>query len=174
MKKRITVEDIHSLKITQKENLRKIWKPEKYDIAVATVCTDVENEIWSNIEFTVGEIRMFSSGRCLLYDLRYLENLYQMGKSTDESDDSDEEIPFDAYISFNFNDCLPLLDIGQMIEIIKFVNLNKYHFYMIAGDGKFGCEMGNYNSVMKGSMLKNGYDEAEFIDLMWGIVKSIL
>ena len=171
MKRRITVEDIQSLKPTQKENLRKIWKPVKYDIAVATVCTDAENEVWSDIEFTVGEIKMFPSGRCLLYDLRYLENLNQLDKSTDDTDD---DISFDAFISFNCNDCLPLLDIGQMIEILKFVNLNKYHFYMIAGDGTYGCELGNFNSAMKGTILHDGYDEAEFIDLMWGIIKSIL
>ena len=171
MKRRITVEDIQALKAKQKENLRKIWKPVKYDIAVATVCTDVENDTWSDIEFTVGEIKMSSAGRCLLFDLRYLENLYQMDSTTEESE---EDTAFDAYISFNCDDCLPLLDVGQMIEILKYVNLNKYHFYMIAGDGTYGCELGNYNSMMKGDILKNGYDQAEFIDLMWGIIKSIL
>ena len=170
IKRRITVEDIKSLKDSQKENLNKLWRPEKYDIVMATVCTDVENDIWSDIEFTVGQIKMFSSGKCLLYDLRYLENLYQL----DKSDENAEDVPFDAYISFNMNDCLPLLDMGQMIEILNFVNLNKYHFYMLAGDGKYGCELGNYNSILKSTILSDGYQKAEFIDLMWGIIKSIL
>ena len=171
MKRRTTVEDVLTLSPAQRVNLHRVWKPLKYDIAIASVCTDIENDIWSTIEFTVGEVKMSASGHCLLFDLRYLENLYQMGKTTEDTDGEGE---FDAYISFNYDDCLPLLDIGQMIEILQYVNLNKYHFYMIAGDGTFGCELGSYNSAMKGAILKNGYNEAEFIDLIWGIIKSIL
>ena len=169
MKQRITTNELSSLKNSQKEALRKFWMPMRHDIAVAYVCTDVENDIYAEVEFTIGRIKIRPSGNSLLYDLRAADG-YQKIMTEEEQAEEVVEDP----IVFTKDVCLPLLTIGQMIEILGGLNFNKYHFYLLAGNGKIGCEVGNFNSVLKGNILKEGYIHAELCDVLWDMLTKHL
>jgi hypothetical protein len=70
MKKRLTVKDIEQLSDSQKQNLTALWMPEKYDVAVASICKDITTEEYEIYEFVVGKIDLINGRRILLHDIK--------------------------------------------------------------------------------------------------------
>lgn len=120
--------------------LRSLWKPAINDLAVASICTNVETDEYEDIEFVVGQVLINDSGRVpriVLRRLRLTEDQMEEeiapeagedhdalmeARAGDEGDEYDED--FDClYIEpeefFNLEDCLPLLSIGQLIDYIR-------------------------------------------------------
>lgn len=89
----------------------------------------------------------------------------------DEFSEEDLEENYQRPIVLAKEDCLPLLNIGDMIEILMRYNYGKHDFYLTASTYEIGCELGKSNTSWD-----NGRDwqEAELCDVLWESVKAIL
>jgi hypothetical protein len=103
-------------------------------------------------------------------------------ENTDESaENTEEEFSFDEDFNFEFQrpdsytklDCLPLLDIGQMLDILERKNFGQGNLYISASIDDFVYEMGTENPS-----IGNNYDEnaknCELCDILWQSVKALL
>lgn len=86
----------------------------------------------------------------------------------EESDEGNFDYCLDQPYCFNKEDCLPILSIGQMIDILYRNNFGKYDFYLYAGTYEIGCELGKSGSAW------NDCEQAELCDVLWESVKAIL
>ncbi len=93
--------------------------------------------------------------------------------SEDFNFDEDFSFEFQRPESYSKQDCLPLLDIGQMIDILQRKNFGDGDFYLSASIGDYVLEMGK--NGFSGSV---SYDvnnkECELCDILWESVKAIL
>jgi hypothetical protein len=69
MKLRITVEDIKQLNEDQKRKLTELWRPQKYDVALASMIMDVENEVFDEFEFVVGNVSVDKRANIYIHDI---------------------------------------------------------------------------------------------------------
>ncbi|HOK42525.1 MAG TPA: hypothetical protein PLD49_02510 [Thermoclostridium caenicola] len=190
MKEHITPQDLQSLTASQKEMLRSLWKPEVNQMAVASICTNVETEEYKDIEFVIGQVLIVDSGRfprIVLRRLRLTENENgEDGDTAPESDAAedifDEEPDGDAYDGdfdalyiepdefFNLEDCLPLLSIGQMIDYIRKSKFGQRGFKLLIPpeEGK----LFEQNTFRLEDSDEETYENAELCDLLWDIFKS--
>ena len=170
MKQRLSIADIENLSFGQQERLREIWVPERYDIAVSKVITNAETEEYRWIEFAIGEIGVTPED-VILGDLRITDGFSKIHSG--ESEDSD-----DFYLqepaSFRKSESLPLLTVGQMISMLNLLDKRKYHFYLLSGDDKFACEIGDFNSEMKAGILSKTNLKDDLVDVLWVLLKTIL
>lgn len=216
MKKHITKEDVAQLTYAQRQRLSEIWLPEKYDLAVAYICTNAETEEYEQLEYVVGDIKLYHT-HFILYDLKYLDStkkteepdpedfeeetsleegesldnesgyqeesddLYDEEYGDNDEDDWDDELVeadegFDfAYVrptTFSKEDCVPLMDIGQMIEILSKNSSKSFDFYLLADSGEKGVELGSNNFNLSG--YGSEFESQELCDVLWECVKSIL
>ncbi len=206
MKQRITIKDIETLSDKQRLNLKALWMPEKYDVAVAKICKDITSEDYESYEFVIGGMDISNGYRILLHDIK-TENpapvpededsfsetdnentcspltddeAYDLESSNTEeygnSDGNDEEAGLDySYIlptSFIKDECLPLLNIGQMIAILQSKNFGKSSFYMSVIADEISCELGKDNLAV--NSYDKGFEEAELCDVLWESVKALL
>ncbi|ODM25531.1 hypothetical protein A7W90_04430 [Clostridium sp. Bc-iso-3] len=199
MKRYITKEDIAQLTDAQKMHLNEMWYPEKYDIAVANICTNAETEEYEQIEFVLGDVKVYNT-HFILYDLMFLSNMnnndiYNQedsadgdfnpeGADSDENYDSEYEIDEDSNEDENFDysfirpttfskeECLPLLSIAQMIEILNKNRSKSYDFYVLADNGEFATEMGSKDFNLSG--YGSDFESKELCDVLWDCVKLIL
>ncbi|HEY9060178.1 MAG TPA: hypothetical protein VIO64_06705 [Pseudobacteroides sp.] len=202
MKQKITIQDLNSLTPEQKQNLNSLWKPEKFDHAVASICKDIINEVYEDYEFVIGDIKIYSGYKILLYDIlstseEELEdsgseeasinsdsdcsspkgtednNFDEDGADEDQGFESSDEMGLDFYrpISFIKDECLPLLTIGQMIEILRKNSPTIGQFYLFADAGDNFCEIGN-----RSHSNDYGFDleSNELCDVLWELIKSTL
>jgi hypothetical protein len=109
MKQRIDIRELGLLSETQKDKLRDLWDPVLNDLAVATACMDAKNDLFREIIFIVGHVKMGASGNLTLFDLRAVDGYHKL--TPGEGEYSEDPIAFDK------SECLPLLNIGQIIEI---------------------------------------------------------
>lgn len=168
MKQRLELSDLHVLTKSQKANLRKVWLPERYQLATAQVCINAETEEYADVEFCIGGVKVTPNGRMLFHDLRAVDGFVKLDAMLDE--DSGIEEP----TSFSRDDCLPLLTIGEIMEIMDRINFSNFHFYLLAGTGVIGCEVGNFNSGLKSQILDKGYQREELCDVLWAMLRSQL
>ena len=97
----------------------------------------------------------------------------EISSSEINDEDSDEfGFEFEAPGAFNKEDCFPLLNIGQMIDMLKRYNFGKYDFYMTVSTYEITCELGNINSIKDNSY--NECESAELCDVLWESVKALL
>lgn len=126
MKTRLSIDDVLELDESQRRSLRLLWTPRPCDIAVALVCRDVENDVYEPVVFAVGEISITPHGM-ILGNLAS-EALFAItppdfhededsAAPSDQDDAIETQLPF-AGGSFSKEECLPLLDIGQMLRIL--------------------------------------------------------
>jgi len=207
MKQRITVEDLKSLTPDQKQTLNSLWKPGKFDHAVASICKDIINEEYEDYEFVIGNIEIYNGYRFLLYDIAHMSNenpddselTDETSQNNDESYSNDKDSYEDAYenedeydkdheeiaedfdqdqdfsycrpSSFIKDECLPLLTIGQMIEILSRTTPSLGQFYLFAESGDIFCEIGD-----KAHSNEYGFDleNNELCDVLWELVKNTL
>ncbi|KNY27006.1 hypothetical protein [Pseudobacteroides cellulosolvens] len=194
MKQKITVEDLNSLTPEQKQNLNSLWKPNKFDHAVASICKNIVNEEYEDYEFVIGNIEIYNGYRILLYDIANICNEDQDNSESDEETcqnvdedvddnydndqkeieedyDQDQDFSFCRPSSFIKDECLPLLTIGHMIEILGRTTPSHGQFYLFAESGDIFCEIGN-----RAHSNDYGFDleSNELCDVLWGLVKNAL
>lgn len=199
MKLRITQKDLKELSLEQKQNLCDLWIPHVYDAAIANVCVDVAEERFAQITFIIGGIKLLKHHDMLLYDMKFMPDNMTLIKEEENYSDNiasdridgidneeeleDEEIDFSLDDDFNVefqrpdsflkDECLPLLDIGQMIDILERKNYGEGDFYLSASMGDYAIEMG------KNGLNTNIYNDpnskaAELCDILWESVKAVL
>lgn len=131
------VKDLAELTESQKQQLRSLWLPEKYDVAAAYICKDAETDEYDVIEFVVGEVLFYEKNGDKRYAASRVPKVYDYHTITlrslqlvSELMVEEVEVPADAEEEFNFEYvaptdyfameyCLPLLSIGQMMEILQ-------------------------------------------------------
>lgn len=171
MKRRLSIADVSTLTASQQNKLRNIWHPERYDIAVSQMCINAEKDEYKWLEFAVGDTSVLKNGMVLLKDLRLTDGYVKImeGESID-----DEHLELHEPTAFFKTEVLPLLSIGQMITMLHMLDKNKYHFYLLAGNDKYACEIGDFNSNIKGRLLSKHDKGDEVIDVLWTTFKAIL
>jgi len=170
MRLRLSIDDLEGLNGSQRENLKKIWTPQRYDIAVSRVCVNVETDEYRWIEFAVGDIVIRGSS-VILKDLRLTDGYVKIGDS--ETVDA-EDFVLEEPTSFDKADTLPLLTLGQMITMLYMLDKSKYHFYLLTGNSDYACEIGDFNSSLKSSILSKPEKGDELVDVLWNTFKAIL
>ncbi len=196
MKLRITDKDLAELTVEQKQNLCDLWLPQAYDIAVASVCVDAAEEKYNQITFVVGGLNITKRNDIILYDMKFLpDDLFTISAEnnsesdtdteTEHPDDSlnddfaedfsiDEDFSFELQRpeSFSKEDCLPLLDIGQMIDILERKNFGDCEFSLsVAFDDKT-FDMGKNSSFTE--MYSGDSNNCELCDILWQSLKAVL
>ena len=171
MKQRITISEVTALALTQRDSLRKIWKPERYDIAVARVCVNAEKDEYKWLEFAVGDIIVHRNGEIILNDLRLTDGFV---KINDGEAPDDEDFELQEPTAFLKSETLPLLTIGQMMAMLYMLDKEKYHFYLLSGNEKYACEIGDFNSSLKPQLLKRHDKVDEIADVLWATLRMIL
>lgn len=192
MKLRITKKDLEDLSVEQKQNLCDLWIPHVYDAAVATVCVDAAEEKFDQITYVVGGIKLLKHHDMLLSDLKFLPdqqfNIQEeeansnniVSGGIDQEEPAEEEFSFDEDFNFEFQrpeaylkqDCIPLLDIGQLIDILERKNFGQASFYLSAAIGDYYFEMGKED--ISSSSYDENEKECELCDILWEAVKSLL
>jgi hypothetical protein len=132
---------------------------------------DVENDEYKWLEFAVGDMVIRKDGELVLKDLRLTDGYVKILDS--ESEDA-EEFQLQEPTSFSKSDTLPLLTIGQMINMLYMLDKSKYHFYLLTGNNKGACEIGDFNSKLKTEILSKNDKFDELTDVLWTTLKTIL
>lgn len=88
--------------------------------------------------------------------------------------DSDEKMEdftdsFDLPSYFNRDDCVPLLNIGQMLDILSRTGYKNGDFYLSASIDEKSCTLGN-----DPEFLNEDEGNSELCDVLWEFVKSLL
>jgi len=171
MKQRILIEEVTALSFAQQEILRSIWKPARYDIAVSRVCINAENDEYKWLEFAVGDIKVHRNGEIILNDLRLTDGFVKISEGEAYDDDHFELQEPTAFLK---SETLPLLTIGQMMSMLYMLDKEIYHFYLLSGNEKYACEIGDFNSSLKPQLLKRHRKVDEIADVLWTTLKMIL
>jgi len=219
MKTRLSVDDVLALDESQRRSLRILWTPQLYDVAVALICRDVENDEYEPVVFAVGEISVSQHGTILgnlaseaMTAISFPPDLFgegeQEGFGTDESDvwsyelsrgqtggqgaeqgedqgerhgavrdegrravqdavrgteqgHRGERLPF-AGGSFDKEECLPLLDIGQMLAILAHRHYS-YRINLTITPERLACTVDGVD-----------HGPAELCDALWEAVRVLL
>ena len=120
MKLNLTVKDLESLTFSQKQTLNSLWLPAVYDRAVASVCKDVENDIYENLEFVVGEVILSEKGSITLKRLRIPDD-FEADEEFSDGQDSSEDVVYD-YVSSGIYFLRRIVchyNIGQLINCLR-------------------------------------------------------
>jgi hypothetical protein len=206
MKQRINRDDLNEITDSQKQRLCKLWVPQLYDLAVANLCLDAEKDEYRQFEFVIGNVMVqnhYHGARIILSNLQIptregaikidedSENLTEetAGAEPDLAEEEDSEIeeeesafgaPGIRELSFfNKDECLPLLSIGQMIEMLKQYREGKKGFFVTVPNGEtsgFTAEDEKY-SFGSGNPWSNyevEYEGEELCDILWECIKEIL
>jgi len=195
MKKHITPDDLAQLTESQKVNLRDMWMPELNTLACASICRDVVNDKFEDIVFVIGQIiipegenipilrRMGLVDETIAHDgfpgREYVEEsseeipVEKPEVSDDNYDDSDEfEFEFfgqEQY--FSKKDCLPLLSIGQMLEMLSSLKFGQNGFTVSLPPAKRLLGDKGYTVT---NVIEQEYEEEELCDALWSALKAYL
>lgn len=197
MKLRISRQELEDLTLEQKQNLRDLWIPHPYDVAIATVCVDAALEKFEQFIYVIGGVKLLKHNDILLTDIKYMPDVkLSMDNSSSDNDETEassdvidediedetfEDFSFDEDFSFEFQrpetfskqDCVPLLDIGQMIDILERRNFGQGDFYLSAAIGDNICDMGKSDFSSNYSYDQNS-SNCELCDVLWESVKALL
>lgn len=99
----------------------------------------------------------------------------------DDVNDSEEEFTFDEDFNFEFQrpdsyikqDCLPLLDIGQMLSILEKAKFGQGEFYLSASIDEYNFYMGK-DELSGSSMYDQVENNCDLCDVLWQSVKALL
>ena len=171
MKQRLSITDVTTLTASQQDSLRRIWSPERYDIAVSRVCINAERDEYKWLEFAVGDISVTKNGMVQLKDLRLTDGYAKIMEGESAGDENRE---LHEPTAFYKSECLPLLTIGQMITMLHMLDKSDYHFYLLSGNNKYACEIGDFNSKIKAKLLSKHEKHDEIVDVLWTTFKTIL
>jgi len=171
MKQRLSIADVTELAPSQQDHLRRVWEPARYDIAVSRICVNAAIDKYKWLEFAIGDINVSKNGDVILKDLRLTDGFVKI--SDGESKD-DEKFELQEPTAFHKSESLPLLTIGQMITMLHMLDKRKYHFYLLSGNDKYACEIGDFNSALKPQLLSKHDKVDEIVDVLWTTLKTIL
>ena len=134
MKQQITVDQLQEFTQEQKERLREWWKPEDGDAFIADYKYAVP---WDKIKRR----------------MHIMANVYSVKRNGDIEADGDE---YAGHEVIKKQYCLPLLSIGQLIELID--------------------EKSNIGIALSAieTLYVNGKDFTEICDALWEAVKAVL
>ncbi|HEX3043877.1 MAG TPA: hypothetical protein VHY08_03910, partial [Bacillota bacterium] len=202
MKQRINLDDLNEITNNQKERLCKLWVPQLYDLAVANLCLDAENDQYQQFEFVIGNVIVqnhYQGVRVILCNLQIptkdgaividedsedkvdetaaSESDFLDSDLMEEDSSEDEESPYlmpglHEVSFFNKDECLPLLSIGQMIDLLKQHREEKAGFFITvpgANTEVFASEDNKY-SFGSGNPWSNyqvEYEGEELCDILW-------
>lgn len=193
MKLNITLEDLMALSEGQKRSLRSLWLPEKYDLAAAFVCMNVETDEIDKIEFVVGDVlvqeinggkkfevrknaKIHDNFNVTLRSLRLVnEELEESLENLEEKEENLEVEDFDyEYIRqedfFKLEYCLPILSIGQMINILEGLGYISSNYSI-----NFNSDTKKYSLARPESDYLDSVDEyEELCDVLWNKLKGFL
>lgn len=99
----------------------------------------------------------------------------------DEEDDIEEDFSFDEDFSFEFQrpesflkqECLPLLNIGQMLDILSRKNFGQCNFSLSVAIEEDYIEIGKENFVQDNNFNEDS-ENVELCDVLWKAVKTLL
>lgn len=184
MKQYITIEDLMELDDYKRDRLNDLWVPKKHDLAAAFLCKDAENNEYDIFEFVIGQVIIGEARSGYHMTLMNLEGIRSWGAATQDSPEEDgEEAPAEEEFSeedfcfeyerpdvYSKSDCLPLLNIGQMLELLKKCGYGNGSFYASIGNdgGGVGREINDYESYGL------DYEDEELCNALWSAVKEVL
>lgn len=198
MRLRITQKELDELTFEQMQNLCELWIPHVYDVAVANLCINAEEEVYEKLTFVVGGIQLVRHHSMILFDFKYMpddkdkesDDIEVVDSAEPEELDStqpeveeDFSLPedfmeedfvfeFQRPTSFSKQDCLPLLDIGQMIDILDRKGFGQGDFYLTATIGDYTCDIGKHDSA--GGNYDPNNVESDLVQVLWESVKALL
>lgn len=184
MKQRITETDLMDLTEDQKYSLRSLWMPQERDVAVTYVCTDAESDEYEPVIFTIGRIDLNEGDSQGVRGARYkhFNVMFRTLKLVDDSfyeelekSEDEEELEFEYQTPddyFSMNDCLPLLSIGQMFEILSNTYFDKTDFFAAYNREQGKYQMGEDLLAYKKEYYD--YEAEELCDVLWEAVRTIL
>lgn len=185
MENYLSTEKLGKLTPTQKEALRTLWKPVKYELFAVEVCMDAENDIYDYNIFVIKEVifNSFNEDKKGTFSPRMIDsyNYHQilldaiplhLCELSEENEDIIEEIADEVEVPeenleteyiINIEDSLPLLNVSVMSEMIfkkrcrVELNLKK--------------EMDIYSCCLDNETVYEGESE---IDVLWKALIEIL
>ena len=188
MKQHLTIEDLEELSDEEKVRLRELWQPAQYDLAAGYYCTDVVNDQYQVVDFVVGNIEVVTNHHqyyhLYLTDIRFKkvepdeqsepEGLEEQVAEEEPEDDFfavETEPDFDCEVTqphtYEKSQCLPLLSIGQMIEILRKQDYGIQEFFLTIASNDTLSYLGRYPNSPE-------FENEEICDLLWEAVKSVL
>jgi len=110
-----------------------------------------------------------------------IEELSKSEQVEEIEDEAEQEFTFDEDFSFEFQrpesytkqDCLPLLDIGQMIDILKRKDFGQGDFYLYAAIGDSAIDLGKSDFAI-GNLSDDDDINYELCNILWESVKALL
>lgn len=182
MKQHITIENLMELTEYQRDRLNSLWIPQQYDLAAGFLCKDAENNEMDIFEFVIGHVNIGEKRAGYYMTLMNLEALRNWGIQEDETKEetNEEEEYNEEDFTFEYErpdiyskgDCLPLLSIGQMIEILNKCGYGKGSFYINYQKETNGYAVGR--DIEQYIDFGTDYNEEELCDALWTAVKETL
>lgn len=185
MKQHITEAHLLDLTEDQKYSLRSLWTPQERDVAVTYVCSNAETEEYEAVVFTIGRIDFHEGDSQGMRGVRYrnFNVMFRTLKLVDDSfyeelengGDEPEALEFDYQTPddfFSMNDCLPLLSIGQMLDILSDTYFEKTDFFVVYDREKNQYRIGE--NIRTYNKEYYAYEAEDLCDVLWEAVKSIL
>lgn len=110
-----------------------------------------------------------------------IEGVSESEQVEEKDSEIDQDFTFDEDFSFEFQrpesyskqDCVPLLDIGQMIDILERKNFGQGDFFLSATIDDYVFEMGKDNFSTGNSFDENNKN-CELCDILWESIKALL
>lgn len=182
MKQHITVENLMELTEYQRDRLNDLWTPQKYDLAAGFLCKDAESNEYDIFEFVIGRVNIGETRSGYYMTLVNLEAARDMGiqeEAAQEAAEVEEEYNEEDFIYeyerpdiYGKADCMPLLSIGHMLELLDKCGYGNGSFYVNFHKEADGCGVGkNIEEYIDYGM---DYDGKELCDALWEAVKEIL
>jgi len=182
MKQHITVENLMELNEYQRDRLNSLWNPGRYDLAVGFLCKDAENNEYDIFPFVIGHMSIIEtrSGYSMtLMNLEALRGWRAQEEEAQEETGAEEEFSEEDFIYeyerpdiYNKEDCLPLLNIGQMIEILNKCAYGKGSFYINLLKDPMDCSIGR--NIEEYIDYGTDYSGEELCDVLWTAIKEAL
>ncbi len=183
MKQHITIENLMELTEYQKDRLNDLWTPQRYDLAAGFLCKDVENNEYDIFEFVIGHVNIGETRSGYYMTLMNLEALRGWGNQ-EQTEVDEEEIDTEEYNEEDFifeyerpdvygkGDCMPLLSIGQMLEILNKCGYGNGNFYV--NRQKDSNDFGVGKDIEQYIDYGTDYKGEELCDALWEAVKEAL
>lgn len=197
MKQRITDQDILALIRSQRSTLQRMWQPERYDVAVVMVCTDVKADLHQAVPFIAGDVVVQSINTEKEYEIRrmpvysydychiWLQNLGYQGnpKEADENGEDDPEADFDEEEEYEDGGEIDESVVNNLIQQTPWFNKEDCLPLLSIGQMIAMIQANKPHSDLCIQRLDEGYvctingmefEGEELCDVLWEIVKGML
>jgi hypothetical protein len=181
MKQHITIENLMELTEYQRDRLNDLWVPKRYDTAVGFLCKDAESNEYDVFEFVIGHVSIRETGAGYSMTLINHEALRELKKQEEAPEEEvDMEEFFEEEFVFEYQrpdiyskgDCLPMLNIGQMLEILNKCGYGSGNFYVNFKKDDKECEIGR--DIDRYLDLGIDHKGEELCDILWTALKEVL